>query len=213
MNQIIIRQLGLVEYEPTWRKMQKFTDQRNADTADELWLLEHPPVFTQGMNGKPEHLLKPGTIPVIKIDRGGQVTYHGPGQLIVYLLIDIKRLGLGIRAMVERIEAAIIRLLADDTIEAHGRRDAPGVYVEEAKIAALGLRVRRGCTFHGLALNVNMDLSPFQQINPCGYAGMQVTQLADQGGADNVDKVARKLSNYLTEALNYDIQSQACHET
>lgn len=203
MNQIIIRQWGLVEYEPTWRNMQNFTHQRDANTIDEMWLVEHPPVFTQGMNGKPEHLINPGTIPVIKIDRGGQVTYHGPGQQVVYLLIDIKRLGLGIRTMVEQIESAIIQLLADYKIEAHGRRDAPGVYVGKAKIAALGLRVRRGCTFHGLALNVNMNLEPFHRINPCGYAGMQVTQLADQTHANNIDAVAAKLSQYLAEALNY----------
>lgn len=210
MSQLIIRQRGLIEYEPCWREMQQFTDQRDADTADEMWLVEHPPVFTLGMNGKPEHLLNPGTIPVVKIDRGGQVTYHGPGQQVVYLLIDIKRLGLGIRAMVERIEQAIIQLLADYKIEAHGRRDAPGVYVDKAKIAALGLRVRRGCTYHGLALNVDMDLEPFSRINPCGYAGMRVTQMVDLAGTVTLDEITNKLVSYLAGALGYSAETVDC---
>ncbi len=201
---LIVRQLSQQPYEPVWRRMQQFTDERDATTPDEIWLVEHPPVFTLGMNGNPEHLLNPGEIPVIKIDRGGQVTYHGPGQLVAYLLIDIKRRKLGIRAMVEKIEQAIINLLADYHIDAHGRRDAPGVYVGDKKIAALGLRVRRGCTFHGLALNVNMDLEPFHHINPCGYAGMEVTQLSALGGPDTIEAIAKPLCQNLANYLAYN---------
>ncbi len=204
MHSLLIRQLGQQQYEPTWRQMQQFTDQRDASTQDEIWLVEHPPVFTLGMNGKPEHLLNPGQIPVIKIDRGGQVTYHGPGQLVAYLLIDIKRRKLGIRAMVEKIEQAIIELLADYKIEARGRRDAPGVYVDDSKIAALGLRVRRGCTYHGLALNVSMDLDPFSRINPCGHKDMQVTQTADLGGPTDINAIAPGLCNHLAKQLGYN---------
>ncbi len=204
MHSLLIRQLGQQDYEPIWRKMQQFTDQRDASTQDEVWLVEHPPVFTLGMNGKPEHLLSPGAIPVIKIDRGGQVTYHGPGQLVAYLLIDIKRRKLGIRAMVEKIEQAIIELLADYQIEARGRRDAPGVYVGNSKIAALGLRVRRGCTYHGLALNVNMDLDPFQRINPCGHKGMQVTQTSELGGPSDIAAIAPSLCQKLAQQLGYN---------
>lgn len=203
-NSLLVRQLGQQEYEPVWRNMQQFTDNRDNSSRDETWLVEHPPVFTLGMNGKPEHLLKPGDIPVVKIDRGGQVTYHGPGQLVAYLLIDIKRRKLGIRKMVEKIEHAIIDLLADYHIEARGRRDAPGVYVGEQKIAALGLRVRRGCTYHGLALNVKMDLEPFSRINPCGYAGLEVTQLANLGGPDTMARVAPDLCRYLAKQLGYN---------
>jgi lipoyl(octanoyl) transferase len=201
---LLIRQLGYQPYEPVWHRMQQFTDQRDATTPDELWLVEHPPVFTLGMNGKPDHLLDPGDIPVIKIDRGGQVTYHGPGQLVAYLLLDLKRRKLGVRALVEKIEQAIIDLLADYNIEARGRRDAPGVYVGDKKIAALGLRVRRGCSYHGLALNVNMDLEPFTRINPCGYAGMEVTQLAELGGPDSIDMVAPALRAGLARQLGYN---------
>jgi lipoyl(octanoyl) transferase len=184
--------------------MQQFTDRRDATTPDELWLVEHPPVFTLGMNGKPEHLLDPGDIPVVNIDRGGQVTYHGPGQLVAYLLLDLKRRKLGVRMLVERIEQAVIDLLADYGIEARGRRDAPGVYVGEKKIAALGLRVRRGCSYHGLALNVNMDLAPFKRINPCGHAGLEVTRLADLGGPDSIDAVAPALCAGLARQLGYN---------
>ena len=203
-NNLLVRQLGQQQYEPIWRQMQQFTDQRDESTQDEIWLVEHPPVFTLGMNGKPEHLLSPGEIPVIEIDRGGQVTYHGPGQLVAYLLIDIKRRKLGIRAMVEKIEQAIIKLLADYQIEARGRRDAPGVYVGDSKIAALGLRVRRGCTYHGLALNVNMDLEPYSRINPCGYAGMEVTQTSDLGGPDSIAAIAPELCQKLAQQLGYN---------
>lgn len=178
-GRLIIRQLGLVDYEPVWRAMQRFTGQRDADTPDEVWMLSHPRVFTQGQAGKAEHVLTPGDIPVIQIDRGGQVTYHGPGQLIVYLLIDIRRAGKGIRELVSLLEQAVIDTLSCVKIDAALRPRAPGVYVDDAKIAALGLRIRHGCSYHGLSLNVAMDLEPFGRINPCGYQGMAVTQVAD----------------------------------
>lgn len=183
--------------------MQSFTDKRDAETSDELWLVEHPPVFTLGLNAKREHLLAPGEIPIINIDRGGQVTYHGPGQLVAYLLIDLRRRNLGIRPLVEHIEQALIKLLADYQIESHARRDAPGVYVGAKKIAALGLRVRRGCSYHGLALNVSMDLEPFQRINPCGYQGLEVTQLADLGGPTAIDDIIHPLCQQLAQQLGY----------
>lgn len=176
---LIVRRMGLRDYEPVWRAMQTFTSERQEDTPDELWLLSHPPVFTQGQAGKPEHLLAPGDIPVIQIDRGGQVTYHGPGQLVIYLLIDIRRAGLGVRDLVSLIEQAIIDTLSAVRIDAQIRAGAPGVYVADAKIAALGLRIRRGCSYHGLSLNVAMDMEPFARINPCGYQGLAVTQVAD----------------------------------
>ena len=170
-----VRELGVQAYEPVWHAMQDFTNQRTADTADELWLVQHPPVFTQGQAGKAEHLLLPGDIPVVQVDRGGQVTYHGPGQLVAYPLVDVRRLGLGVRELVSRIEQSLIDLLASYGVSAEARADAPGVYVNGAKIASLGLRIRRGCSFHGLALNVDMDLQPFQRINQCGYAGLAMT--------------------------------------
>jgi lipoyl(octanoyl) transferase len=178
---IRIKRLGRVEYQPTWQAMRDFTAQRDIDTPDELWLLEHPPVFTLGMAGKHEHLLADIGIPVIGIDRGGQITYHGPGQVVLYLLLDLKRRGFGIKELVRRMEQAIIDLLAEYSIQAQRQPGAPGVYVAGAKIAALGLRIKNGRTYHGLSLNVAMDLTPFQAINPCGYAGMPVTQLSDQG--------------------------------
>ena len=174
----VIRRPGLVEYEPTWQAMRDFTTARAADTADEIWLLQHPPVFTLGMAGKREHLLADIGIPVVAIDRGGQITYHGPGQIVIYLLLDLKRRGFGIKELVRRMEQAIIDLLAAIGISAERLAGAPGVYVAGAKIAALGLRVRNGCTYHGLSLNVDMDLTPFQAINPCGYPGMAVTQVS-----------------------------------
>jgi len=184
-----IRKPGLVDYTHTWQAMRDFTDQRDADTEDELWLLQHPPVFTQGQAGKAEHVLLPGDIPVVQSDRGGQVTYHGPGQWVVYLLLDLRRSGLGIRDLVTLIEQSLVSVLGRLGIQAQPRADAPGVYVDGVKIASLGLRVRRGCTYHGLALNVDMDLEPFTRINPCGYQGMQVTTvrqcLADQGVLDS----------------------------
>lgn len=201
----VFRDLGRVEYEPTWRRMQAFTQERDANTPDEIWFLEHPPVFTLGLNGKPEHILAAGDIPVVNIDRGGQVTYHGPGQLVVYPLVDLKRRKLGIRGLVEALENAVIDTLADFDIKAMSRRDAPGVYTPEgAKIAALGLRVRRNCTYHGLAFNIGMNLEPFQRINPCGYAGMQVTQVTDLNGPSSLETVAAALKPHLLTRLRYN---------
>lgn len=176
-----MRHLGRVEYEPTWRAMQEFTARRDTDTPDELWLLEHPPVYTLGQAGRREHLLAATDIPLVPIDRGGQITYHGPGQVVVYVLVDLRRRGYGVRELVARMEQAVIELLAAHAVAAQRLAGAPGVYVDGAKIAALGLRVKRGCTYHGLALNVDMDLAPFAAINPCGYAGMRVTQCRDLG--------------------------------
>jgi lipoyl(octanoyl) transferase len=177
-NRLWIRRLGLADYEPTWHAMQSFTDARDADTPDQLWLVQHPPVFTQGQAGKAEHVLAPGDIPVIQVDRGGQVTYHGPGQIVAYPLVDLRRRGIGVKDFVHRIEQAIIDVLAGYGVSGERVAGAPGIYVAGAKIASLGLRVRRGCTFHGLAFNIDMDLEPFQRINPCGFAGLQVTQLS-----------------------------------
>jgi len=204
VSPVIIRQLGLQPYQPIFQAMQAFTRQRHADTPDELWLVEHPPVYTLGLNGKRSHILNPGDIPIEQIDRGGQVTYHGPGQLVVYLLVDIKRQQLGVRRLVSAIEQGIINLLDDYGITAAARPDAPGVYVRGAKIAALGLRVRRGCSYHGLSLNVDMDLSPFQGINPCGHPGMTMTQLADLGISDGLEQVAEHLLVKLSAELGID---------
>ncbi|MBT8051857.1 MAG: lipoyl(octanoyl) transferase LipB [Gammaproteobacteria bacterium] len=179
MTTLRIRRIGRADYEPTWRAMQAFTDQRDGATDDELWLVEHPPVFTQGQSGKAEHVLAPGDIPVIQVDRGGQVTYHGPGQIVAYPLVDLKRLGVGVRDFVHRIEEAIIRVLARYGVEGERVEGAPGIYVDGDKIASLGLRVRRACTFHGLAFNIDMDLEPFCRINPCGFAGLRVIRLRD----------------------------------
>jgi lipoyl(octanoyl) transferase len=198
------RWLGRVEYEPTWRAMQRLTDERGATTRDELWFLEHPPVFTQGMNGRAEHVLAPGDIPVVAIDRGGQVTYHGPGQLVVYPLLDLRRLGLGVRDLVCALERAIAALAAAHGIEAAGRRDAPGVYTGGRKLASLGLRVRRGASYHGLALNVDMDLEPFRRINPCGYQGLEMAQLADLGARMTVREAAAELAPLLARELGLD---------
>ena len=198
------RELGQVDYQPTWQAMQRFTDTRNADTPDEIWLLEHPPVFTQGQAGKAEHLLFPGEIPVVQVDRGGQVTYHGPGQLVAYLLLDVRRSGIGVRELVSRIERSLIDTLASYGVTANAKPDAPGVYVDGAKIASLGLRIRNGRSFHGLALNVDMDLQPFQRINPCGYAGMAMTQLADLvAGPVELAEVSRRLREQLVKHLDY----------
>nr|WP_233348250.1 MULTISPECIES: lipoyl(octanoyl) transferase LipB [unclassified Luteimonas] len=183
----MLRELGRQPYEPVWRAMQAFTDRRDDATPDELWVVEHDPVFTLGQAGKPEHVLLPGDIPVLHVDRGGQVTYHGPGQLVVYPLLDLKRLKIGVRDYVCRIEQALIDTLAGWDIAAARREGAPGVYVGDAKIAALGIRVRRGCTFHGLAFNIAMDLEPFRRINPCGYAGLAVTSVVECGGPASLD--------------------------
>ena len=197
------RHLGLRDYEPVWREMQTFTAERDEDTQDEIWFLEHPPVFTLGLNAKTEHLLAPGSIPVVAIDRGGQVTYHGPGQLVVYPLIDLKRLQLGVRDLVTALEQAVVETANHYGIEAQARADAPGVYVEGRKLAALGLRIRRGSSYHGLAFNISMDLEPFSRINPCGYRGLEVTQLADLGGPDDLAVVARDLERFLLPRLGY----------
>ena len=193
---------GLQDYTATWAAMRAFTDAREADTPDELWLLEHPPVFTLGQAGRPEHLLAPGTIPVVQTDRGGQITYHGPGQLVAYLLLDLRRAGIGIKRLVERLEQSVIDLLAEHGVAAERRADAPGVYVAGAKIASLGLRVRNGCSYHGLALNVDMDLEPFGRINPCGYAGLAVTQLVDHAPGMTLTETAQALAEILPRHLN-----------
>lgn len=176
-----VQWLGRVDYLPTWQAMQRFTAERADDTSDQIWLLEHEPVFTLGMNGSPAHVLAAGDIPVVNIDRGGQVTYHGPGQLVLYPLIQLKRWQLGVRELVMALEGAVIRLVSRHGIEAHGKREAPGVYVRDRKLASIGLRIRRGCSYHGLALNVAMDLEPFRRINPCGFAGLEVVDLAILG--------------------------------
>jgi len=204
-----LRDLGRQPYEPVWRAMQAFTDARDADTADELWLLEHEPVFTLGQAGKAEHVLAPGDIPVIHVDRGGQVTYHGPGQIVLYPLLDLRRLGLGVRGYVARIEQAVIDTLGDWNIQAVRRQGAPGVYVADAKIAALGIRVRRGCSFHGLAFNAAMDLSPFQRINPCGYAGLRVTSMLDLGGPSGLDTVKSALVGHVARQFGLAIDQAA----
>ena len=197
----VFRWLGRADYAPTWRAMQSFTDERDATTPDEFWFLEHAPVFTQGLNGKREHLLAPGDIPVVGIDRGGQVTYHGPGQLVVYPLIDLHRRRIGVRELVVALETAVIALAVAYGIEASARRDAPGVYVRGRKLASLGLRIRRGCSYHGLALNVDMDLEPFSRINPCGMAGLEMTQLSALGIAGDVHEIALDLAPRLAAAL------------
>lgn len=196
-----VKRLGCVGYEPTWRAMQAFTASRDATTADELWLLEHPPVFTLGQAGKAEHLLRDIGVPVIKVDRGGQVTYHGPGQLVAYLLIDLARRKLKVRELVRVMEQAIIDLLGEYRIAGERVAGAPGVYVKGEKIAALGLRVKHGCSYHGLSLNVDMDLSPFTAVNPCGYSDLKVTQLADLGVAEAVEAVGERLTRVLIERL------------
>lgn len=202
-----VRELGLRAYTPVWQAMQRFTDSRDSSTTDQVWMVQHPPVFTQGQAGKPEHLLVPGDIPVVQVDRGGQVTYHGPGQLVVYLLLDVRRLGFGVRELVSRIENALIELLASFGIAAAAKPDAPGVYVEGAKIASLGLRIRRGCSFHGLALNVDMQLEPFQRINPCGYAGLAMTQLCDHASRIELAEVSARLRAQLVKHLDYAEQT------
>lgn len=198
---LIVRELGLQPYEPVWQDMQLFTDRRSETTADELWLLQHSPVYTLGKNGKPDHILDARDIPVIKSDRGGQVTYHGPGQVIVYTLLDLNRRHIGVRELVTRIENSVIELLEDCDIRANARKDAPGVYVEGRKIAALGLRVRKGRSFHGLALNVDMDLEPFSRINPCGYQGLEVTQLSELADVADFNEVEKRLLSHLQHQL------------
>lgn len=204
-HSLVIRKLGHKTYEPVWHDMQIFTMQRTHDSPDELWFVEHPPIFTLGLNAKQEHIINPGDIPVLHVDRGGQVTYHGPGQVVIYLLIDLQRRGMGVRHIVTHIEKSIVALLAKYNITAYARPGAPGVYVDEAKIAALGLRIKRGCSYHGLALNVAMDLEPFSRINPCGYPELAVTQVSDLGGPDDTQLVAEHLIQYFATDLSYNI--------
>ncbi len=204
-----VRDLGRQPYEPVWRAMQRFTDARDEATTDELWVVEHDPVFTLGQAGKPEHVLAAGDIPVVQVDRGGQVTYHGPGQIVVYPLFDLKRLKVGVRDYVCRIEQAMIDTLAEWNIDAARKDGAPGVYVAGAKIGALGIRVRKGCTFHGLAFNIAMDLGPWHRINPCGYQGLQVVTLADLGGPSGMDAVKPVLLRELARQFGLALQDEA----
>ena len=199
-----VKHLGEVDYQKTWQKMQDFTSSRQQDTVDELWFLQHLPVYTLGKNGKAEHVLNPVDIPVINSDRGGQVTYHCPGQIVVYTLLDLNRLKIGVRELVTVIEQSIIELLASYSVNSTARRDAQGVYVNDAKIAALGLRVRKGCSFHGLALNVDMDLEPFSRINPCGYEGLEVTQLKNLVTDVGINDVVENLQHILLKNLSYE---------
>ncbi|MFT5218005.1 MAG: lipoyl(octanoyl) transferase [Planctomycetota bacterium] len=201
-SSISIKDLGQTDYQETWTAMKDFTHRRDSNTDNQLWLTEHQAIFTQGLNGKAEHLLNPAEIPVIQIDRGGQVTYHGPGQVVLYCLLDLHQLGLGVKALVGKIETSIIELLHSYGVTAETRTGAPGVYVNNAKIAALGLRIRKGCCYHGMALNVDMDLEPFSRINPCGYEGLAVTQLADYTQAKSIQQVGFRLANILIGNLN-----------
>lgn len=205
---LIVRRLGCRPYRPVWEEMQAYTEGRDATSADEVWLVEHPPVFTLGRNSRPEHLLAPGEIPVVQVDRGGQVTYHGPGQVVAYLLVDLRRRGEGVRWLVGVMERAVVGLLAAGGVTAATRHDAPGVYVDGAKVASLGLRVRRGCSYHGLALNVAMDLEPFGRINPCGYRGMAVTQLRDLGLETDLDAVGSALVARLAEEMGAGVRGE-----
>ncbi len=203
---ISIKHLGRCDYEPVWRQMQQFTDERDQSTLDELWLVEHPPVFTQGLAGKAEHVLAAGDIPIIQVDRGGQVTYHGPGQIVAYPMIDLRRHGIGVKSLVNGIEQAIIDTVALYGIEAKRKDNAPGVYVKGAKIASLGLRIRKACSFHGLAFNIDMDLEPFTRINPCGFSGLEVIQLADLAKGVEMATVEQQLITAFCEQLNFTAQ-------
>lgn len=203
MSTLNIRHLGLVEYQGTWRAMQAFTENRAPDTPDEIWFLEHPPVYTLGRAARPEHVLVPGDVPVVRVDRGGQVTYHGPGQMVAYVLLDLIRLGMGVRRLVDLLEQACIALAGQAGVQTSRREGAPGVYAGGRKLAALGLRVRRGCTYHGLALNVDMDLRPFERINPCGYPGLEVTALRALGVEWDLESVRDRLQAELVARLGY----------
>jgi len=204
----VVHTLGLVEYRLTWEAMKRFTAERTAETRDEIWLAQHPPVYTQGQAGKPEHLLHPGTIPVVRTDRGGQITYHGPGQIVAYLLLDLRRWKINVRELVRLMEQAVINLLGEFGVAAQGREDAPGVYVGGAKIAALGLKIRNGCCYHGLALNVDMDLAPFSAINPCGYAGLRVTQCRELGIAAPLNELQAQLTQNLVHGLQQHLEGR-----
>ncbi|EPW6425939.1 TPA: lipoyl(octanoyl) transferase LipB [Vibrio parahaemolyticus] len=203
-HQLVVKRLGRQDYEPVWKAMHEFTDQRTEETPDEVWLVEHNPVFTQGQAGKAEHLINTGDIPVVQSDRGGQVTYHGPGQLVAYFLINLRRKKLGVRDLVTTIENLVINTLKAYNIDSAARPDAPGVYVDGKKICSLGLRIRKGCSFHGLALNVNMDLTPFLRINPCGYAGMKMVQVSQFNGPSDVETVEKQLIEELVTLLDYE---------
>jgi len=212
MSELVVRELGRQVYEPVWRAMQEFTNTRTESTPDEIWFCDHDSVFTLGLNTKPEHLLAPGDIPVIQIDRGGQVTYHGPGQLMIYPLIDLRRAGLGVRDLVTALEQSVVDLAADYGIEAASRCDAPGVYIDGVKLASVGLRIRRGCSFHGMALNVDVDLEPFSRINPCGFKDLQLTDLARLGADNDLATVRDKLLPHLLRHLHLDqvLSSASC---
>ena len=212
-----IKSLGLVEYQATWDAMKQFTAERTPDkqtpgTRDEIWLVQHPPVYTQGLAGKPEHLLRCTDIPVVKIDRGGQITYHGPGQIVAYLLLDLRRWKINVRELVRLMEQAVIDLLAEHGVAAHGSEDAPGVYVGDAKIAALGLKIKKGCCYHGLSLNVDMGLAPFANINPCGYAGLRVTQACEQGITTPINELQAELAQNLVHGLQQHLNRKQAHE-
>ena len=198
----------MVDYESTWRAMQRFTNERTADTLDEIWLVQHPPTYTQGQAGKPEHLLNPTDIPVVKIDRGGQITYHGPGQIVAYLLLDLRRWKINVRELVRLMEQAVIDLLAEYGVAAEGREDAPGVYVGDAKIAALGLKIKKSCSYHGLSFNVDMDLSPFDNINPCGYEGLRVTQAIEVGISVPWEELQAQLTQNLVHGLQRHLEKK-----
>ena len=203
---VLVKNLGIRPYAPVWHEMQQFTRERTRPGQSQIWVLQHSPVFTQGQAGKPEHILDHGDIPVIQSDRGGQVTYHGPGQLIIYPLLDLHELKIGVRSLVQTLENTVIAFLGDYDIDAYARSEAPGVYIREQKIAALGLRIRKGFSYHGLSFNIDMDLSPFQQINPCGYRGLEVTQLKQQGVIMTPDQVADKILHKLANQLQIELQ-------
>ncbi len=204
---MIVRSLGRQDYEPLWRKMQRFTDERNENTPDEIWFTEHPPVFTLGLNASRDHLITPGDIPVVQVDRGGQVTYHGPGQLMVYPLVNLKRANLGVRDLVTALEQCVVDLVSKFNITATSRKDAPGVYVDGTKIASVGLRIRRGASFHGMALNIDVDLEPFSRINPCGFSDLQVTNLRMLGVAAERDDIRNRLLKHLLKHLGMQADS------
>ncbi|HEY0666065.1 MAG TPA: lipoyl(octanoyl) transferase LipB [Gallionella sp.] len=208
----VIHTLGMVDYLPTWDAMKRFTAGRTADTRDEIWLVQHPPTYTQGLAGKSEHLLNPTNIPVVKIDRGGQITYHGPGQIVAYLLLDMRRWKIGVRDLVSMMEQAVIDLLGEYGVAAQSRADAPGVYVDGAKVAALGLKIKNGYCYHGLSLNVDMDLKPFHHINPCGYAGLRVTQTCELGVAVPLNELQAELAQNLIHGLQRHLERKQSHE-
>lgn len=207
-----IHSLGLVEYQPIWEAMKKFTSERTSQTRDEIWLVQHPPTYTQGLAGLPEHLLNPTDIPVVKIDRGGQITYHGPGQIVAYLLLDLRRWKLNVRELVSLMEQSVVDLLGEYGVSAKNRVDAPGVYVGNAKIASLGLKIKHGCCYHGLALNVDMNLAPYHSINPCGYAGLRVTQCVELGITANLNELQAELTQNLVHGLQQHYQRKLTHE-